>query len=210
MAQEQVSEQGSGIGGNHYDKYASQNPIERRLMDGFLSSLDELVELSDTSQGHEIGCGEGELTRRLAASGMEMRGSDISPSVVEQAIARTKLTGQKIPYKAASLFDLHQSTDSAELVVCCEVLEHLGDPEAALAKLASLTQEYLIVSVPREPIWRIMNMGRLAYVSSFGNTPGHINHWSKKGFTSFLEDQVSIVKVRSPFPWTMALCEPKK
>ena len=39
----------------------------------------------------------------------------------------------------------------------------------------------------------------------FGNTPGHINHWSKRSFVSMLSRYGTVDEVRSPFPWTMVL-----
>ena len=39
---------------------------------------------------------------------------------------------------------------------------------------------HLLVSVPREPLWRALNMLRGAYWRALGNTPGHLNHWSKR------------------------------
>jgi hypothetical protein len=63
-----------------------------------------------------------------------------------------------------------------------------------------------LVSVPREPLWRALNLARLKYVSELGNTSGHLGHWSKRGFVEFLSQRVEVVEVRSPLPWTMALC----
>jgi hypothetical protein len=63
----------------------------------------------------------------------------------------------------------------------------------------------LLVSVPREPLWRGLNMARGAYLKDFGNTPGHINHWSKRSFVSMLSRHGTVDEVRSPFPWTMCL-----
>ena len=77
---------------------------------------------------------------------------------------------------------------------------------AALATLASLARPWLIVSVPREPIWRALNLARLKYVADMGNTPGHLSHWSKRGFVELLDSRVDVIEVRSPLPWTMALC----
>ena len=89
---------------------------------------------------------------------------------------------------------------AAELVVCCEVLEHLDDPERALEVLAGLARPWLIASVPREPLWRALNLARLSYVGALGNTPGHLNHWSKRGFERFLGERFEVVEVRSPHP----------
>jgi hypothetical protein len=88
-------------------------------------------------------------------------------------------------------------------VVCCEVLEHLTDPARALGVLARLAQPSLIVSVPREPLWRMLNMARGRYWRALGNTPGHLQHWSAPSFLALLEAHVEVREVRMPLPWTM-------
>ena len=64
---------------------------------------------------------------------------------------------------------------------------------------------HLLVSVPREPLWRALNMARGAYLTDLGNTPGHVNHWSRRGFEALLSRHGEVVETRSPFPWTMTL-----
>jgi 2-polyprenyl-3-methyl-5-hydroxy-6-metoxy-1,4-benzoquinol methylase len=194
-------------GGNVYDKYATRNPVERRLVDGFLTELDGLIQRTGARDAHEVGCGEGELAMRLAAQGIAVRGSDVSAEVVAEARYRALAAGLEIPFKAASVIELEPAEDAAELVVCCEVLEHLDDPARGLEVLRSLARPWLIVSVPREPLWRALNLARLSYVGALGNTPGHLNHWSKGAFLDFLAGGVEVVEVRSPLPWTMALCK---
>jgi hypothetical protein len=71
--------------------------------------------------------------------------------------------------------------------------------------MARVAQRWLLVSVPREPLWRGLNMARGAYLKDLGNTPGHLNHWSKRGFVALLERHGEVVETRSPFPWTMLL-----
>jgi hypothetical protein len=85
-------------------------------------------------------------------------------------------------------------------------MEHLGDPDAALETVARLARPWAIVSVPREPLWRALNLGRLRYMSALGNTPGHLNHWSRRRFARFIERRLELVELHSPLPWTMALC----
>jgi 2-polyprenyl-3-methyl-5-hydroxy-6-metoxy-1,4-benzoquinol methylase len=193
-------------GGNVYDKYGTSNPIERRLVDGFLGNLSELVERTGARDAHEVGCGEGELAMRLARSGLEMRGSDASAEVIAEARRRSAEAGLPVDFKAAPIEALDPAHDSAELVVCCEVLEHLPDPERGLEAVARLASPWLVVSVPREPLWRALNLARLKYVGDLGNTPGHLGHWSRRSFVNFISERVDVVEVRSPLPWTMALC----
>jgi 2-polyprenyl-3-methyl-5-hydroxy-6-metoxy-1,4-benzoquinol methylase len=193
-------------GGNVYDKYGTSNPVARRLMAGFMSQLDELVERTGAREGHEVGCGEGELAIRLARCGIRMQGTDAFPQVLEEARRRAAAAGVEIDFEASPVEDLGPARHAAELIVCCEVLEHLDDPERALDVLAELARPWLIASVPREPLWRALNLARLSYVGEMGNTPGHLNHWSKREFVRFLTRRFEVIETRSPTPWTMVLC----
>jgi 2-polyprenyl-3-methyl-5-hydroxy-6-metoxy-1,4-benzoquinol methylase len=193
-------------GGNVYDKYGTSNPVARRLMAGFMGQLDELVDRTGATEAHEVGCGEGELAIRLARRGIRMRGTDAFPQVLEEARRRAATAGAEIDFEATPVEQLDPARHAAELIVCCEVLEHLDDPERALDVLAGLARPWLIASVPREPLWRALNLARLSYVGDIGNTPGHLNHWSKPDFVRFLTRRFEVVELRSPTPWTMVLC----
>jgi len=164
------------------------------------------VDQTGASEAHEVGCGEGELTRRLASRGLSVRGTDASAEVIAEARARAVRDGAQVEFRVAEVEELEPAVDAAQLIVCCEVMEHLPNPEAALSVLVSLASPWAIVSVPREPIWRALNMARLRYLGSFGNTPGHLNHWTRRGFIRFLAPSFEVVDVRAPIPWTMALC----
>lgn len=198
------------IAGNYTDKYGSGNPIHRKLMAGFHDALDELVTECGAKAVHEVGCGEGHLSHHLKDRGLRVRGSDFSSQVIDAAKRIADASDSGIQFKVASIFDLTTPTDAAELVVCCEVLEHLDDPERALNVLSQLAQPWLVVSVPREPLWRCLNMARGKYISNLGNTPGHLNHWSRRRFEQFLRAKVDIVRVETPLPWTMALCRTRR
>ena len=193
-------------GGNVYDKYATRNPIERRLVDGFLEQVCELSDRSGASEAHEVGCGEGEISLLLARRGLRVRGSDVSAEVISEARRRSQAAGVDVFYRAAPISELRPDRDAAELIVCCEVLEHLEDPEGGLDVVARLARPWLLVSVPREPIWRALNLARGKYLRDLGNTPGHLGHWSRRRFLELLRSRVEVVEVRSPLPWTMALC----
>jgi hypothetical protein len=135
-----------------------------------------------------------------------VRGTDAFPQVLDDVRQRARVADAEISYEATPVEQLDPERHAAELVVCCEVLEHLEDPVLALDVLAGLARPWLIASVPREPLWRALNVARLSYLRDLGNTPGHLNHWSKRGFVRFLENRIEVLEVRSPLPWTMALC----
>ena len=197
--------------GNTYDKYSSNNPIVRGLMRGFDAALSNFVAQSNPQTIHEIGCGEGYWVLRWLTQGFAARGCDFSERVIDIARENAE-AAQTDPsvFLSRSIYDLDAVQDCADLIVCCEVLEHLEHPEEALAALQKVTSQNLILSVPREPVWCALNMLRGKYISDWGNTPGHIQHWSKPQFIKLVSRYFEVTKIRSPIPWTMLLCRPKR
>jgi 2-polyprenyl-3-methyl-5-hydroxy-6-metoxy-1,4-benzoquinol methylase len=189
-----------------YDKYQSRNPIARRLTDNFLDVFHQCFDQAGVTDVHEIGCGEGMVSAMMADWGATVRGCDFSRDIV--TTAEQNFGARGIRFDVKSVYDLEAGCDSADLIVCCEVLEHVERPEEALRRLAACTRQWAILSVPREPIWRALNMVRGKYIGDWGNTPGHIQHWSRSGFIGLVGRHFEIVRVRSPFPWTMLLCKP--
>lgn len=195
--------------GNAYDKYGSRNPVVKWMMNWFESALSDFVAKASPQSIHEIGCGEGYWVLRWNEKGMRARGCDFSKQVIK--IARENAAGRGLSpslFESRSIYDLDAEQDSADLVVCCEVLEHLDNPEAGLKGLQRVVERHLIVSVPQEPLWCALNLARGKYISRWGNSPGHIQHWSKSGFIHLVSKYFEVVEVRSPLPWTMLLCRP--
>ncbi len=194
--------------GNNFDKYGSKNPIVRWIMDGFEGSLDSLLELASPETVHEVGCGEGYWVIDLNKKNINARGSDFSKTVINIAKENADKVGLSGSlFEVKSIYDIEKEVDSADLMVCCEVLEHLEQPELALEALKAAASKYVILSVPREPIWCALNLVRGKYISSLGNTPGHIQHWSSKSFINLVSDYFEIIEVKKPLPWTMLLCK---
>lgn len=188
--------------GNQTDKANLNNPLARRMVEGFDRAL--LGQLRTWNPGtlHEVGCGEGRLTLKIQAElEIPVRATDFS----EQLIRENQIRADNgIVYHQRSIYDLQSTEDSSEVVICCEVLEHLEFPERGLDALRSLGASHYLFSVPREPIWRALNLLRGKYFSALGNTPGHLNHWSKSSFERFLIKGGFVVDTwLNPFPWLM-------
>jgi 2-polyprenyl-3-methyl-5-hydroxy-6-metoxy-1,4-benzoquinol methylase len=197
--------------GNAYDKYGSKNPVVRWIMKGFADALSCLVIKVAPKTIHEIGCGEGYWVLDWNKQGIKARGSDFSEKVIDLAHENAKDQGiSPSIFAARSIYDIEPGRDSADLIVCCEVLEHLEQPEAGLAALQRVATDYVILSVPREPIWCVLNLARGKYLASLGNTPGHIQHWSTGTFVDLVGRYFDIVEVKRPLPWTMLLCRVKR
>lgn len=197
--------------GNAYDKYGAKNPIVRWIMKGFDDALSDLVRKAAPKTIHEVGCGEGYWVLSWNRQGIQARGSDFSEKVI--GLARENAQAQGISpdaFEARSVYDIQPGRDGADLIVCCEVLEHLDDPEAGLAALQKVTTSNIILSVPREPIWCALNLARGKYIGSLGNTPGHIQHWSSGAFVQLVSRYFDVVEVKKPLPWTMLLARAKR
>ncbi len=193
------------VTGNTYDKYGSQNPVVKRLMGRFEGTLDELFRTADPGSLLDVGCGEGVLTHEWAGRLGDKRvvGIDLDdPLLHEQWKDRQAANLEYMVMRAENLPFADGEFDVASAI---EVLEHVPDPEHTVAEMARVASRWLLVSVPREPLWRGLNMARGAYVKDLGNTPGHLNHWSKRSFVALLERHGKVVEARSPFPWTMLL-----
>jgi 2-polyprenyl-3-methyl-5-hydroxy-6-metoxy-1,4-benzoquinol methylase len=193
------------VTGNTYDKYGSSNPVVRRLMSGFEEALDELLERADPESLLDIGCGEGVLTQRWA---MRLPGRRIVGADLDDPTLRAEWTMRSAPnldYVALIPGELPFGDGEFDLVSAIEVLEHVPDPEQTLAEMARCARRHLLVSVPREPMWRMLNIARGAYWAALGNTPGHLNHWSKRAFLRLADQHGEVSVVRSPPPWTMLL-----
>ena len=179
-------------------------------MEKFESSLDDLVSKANPKSINEIGCGEGYWVIRWQDQGLEARGCDFSKQVIE--IAQKNAATRNLPtaiFNSKSIYDLDSNLDSADLIVCCEVLEHLENPAAGLQALQKVVTKHLIISVPQEPLWCFLNFVRGKYIRTWGNTPGHLQHWSRAGFVKFVSQYFDVIEVRSPLPWTMLLCSPR-
>jgi 2-polyprenyl-3-methyl-5-hydroxy-6-metoxy-1,4-benzoquinol methylase len=203
--------------GNTYDKYGSKNPVVKRLMAGFHATLDDLWARATPESILDVGCGEGVLTAEWAerlgdtqvgadaprGTGGRVVGIDLDDPKLQAEWA--KRSRPNLEFRVEEATSLSFEDDSFDMACATEVLEHVPEPEATLAEMARVARRHLLVSVPREPLWRGLNMARGAYLRDLGNTPGHVNHWSKRAFTSLLSRYGTVEQARSPFPWTMVL-----
>jgi 2-polyprenyl-3-methyl-5-hydroxy-6-metoxy-1,4-benzoquinol methylase len=205
MKANHLSSSSDMIVGNTYDKYNSQNPLARFLFRNFTRCVQTLVGPVPASQILEVGCGEGYLSELLCQWKPEagVCGVDLSEKVFDARVRHLP----RVHFSVQSAYQLAFPSRSFDLVVGVEVLEHLAAPQNALAEIGRLTRRYVLLSVPREPLWRLLNMARLAYLKDLGNTPGHIQHWSSSAFVRLVGQHFRVLRVLSPLPWTMVLAE---
>jgi ubiquinone/menaquinone biosynthesis C-methylase UbiE len=192
------------VTGNTYDKYGSTNPVVKRLMANFEGTLEALFRRANPASLLDVGCGEGVLTHQWAQRiDGRVVGIDLDDPQLHE-----EWKGRQCPnleYMVMRAENLPFADNEFDVATAIEVLEHVPDPEHTVSEMARVASGHLLVSVPREPLWRGLNMARGAYLRDLGNTPGHLNHWSKRGFVQLLERYGTVEEARSPFPWTMLL-----
>ena len=185
------------------------------LLDGYFRAVRELVDVASMQRGAdaiEIGCGEGLSTVRLREIldvEVGLRASEYVGRQVEEA----RRNNPTMSVVEESVYELTHESGSFDLVFLLEVLEHLDFPDRALEEVARVLKPggYLVAGVPREPLWRLLNMARGKYLRDLGNTPGHLNHWSSKGFIRYIGDGFGeVVASRAPTPWTLVLARPRR
>ena len=189
--------------GNHTHKYTARNPAIRWLTGRWVANLDHLLAQIAAHDGAgvralEVGCGEGVIADRL-----QQRWDEVVALDLPDAGLRADWRGVPGPrFLHADAHHLPFADNRFEVVVAAEVLEHLPDPDRGLQELARVGRRHLVLSVPQEPIFRGCNLFAGRYLGDFGNTPGHLNHWTRRGFTRFVAGVAEVHQVTSPFPWT--------
>lgn len=193
--------------GNASTKYEARNPVMRMLLDRFLRAIDETAAEIAPSRVLDVGCGEGVVTERLAR---RLADSTIVGVDADDGRLRDEWNSRRldnVSFAAASAYDLPFEDGNFDLVCAFEVLEHLERPRDALAEMERVSGGCLLLSVPREPQWRISHLLAGRNLRLLGDTPGHINHWSKSSFESLLSGYGRGVRMRTSFPWTIAVVD---
>jgi 2-polyprenyl-3-methyl-5-hydroxy-6-metoxy-1,4-benzoquinol methylase len=187
------------------------------LIDNYFRKVADLIGLScvdDTKDAKaiEIGCGEGFSTQRLAKLLPENVTLEASEYVAD-LVPKAQENNPGITVTEESVYELQHKDNSYDLVFLLEVLEHLDFPDTGLAELRRITKPggYIVLGVPREPLWCMLNMARLKYLRHLGNTPGHLNHWSTFMIKRYVRKHFGpVVTVRTPLPWTILLAKKEK
>lgn len=197
-------------------KYDNQGLVANKLVNNYFKAVyrlhKKIPSKSKINNSLEIGCGEGFSTKRLREilpSTTNFEASEFVSAQIQSAQKRNPL----VKIIEENVYDLKRKSESLDLVFLLEVLEHLDFPDLALKEIKKVTSSsgYLILGVPREPIWRVLNMCRFKYLKHLGNTPGHLNHWSTNKLIRFVEKHYGpVIAVETPLPWTIVLAKMDK
>lgn len=188
----------------NWQKYHNRNPFQQLLIKRFLKTVGLLVAEAGVLSVVDVGCAEGFVIKHLRALRPHLKCYGID--VDREALRRGRLIQTSFAVQQANAFNLPYAANSVDLTMCLEVLEHLEDPESAIAELMRVSRRYCLFSVPHEPFFRIANLVRGKSIRQLGNDIEHINHWGVSSFSRFLEGmELSVCSVERSFPWLVAL-----
>jgi len=191
-------------------KYKEKNPISKILINNFYHDIKLVIQhyldLDCRDGVLEVGCGAGISSLRIR--NMLPHGQHFEVSDIDENVIRTFMeTNFPIPFQMESVTNLNRENGEFSCVFLLEVLEHIPDYQTALSEIFRVSNKYVVVSTPNEPLWRILNLTRGKYISNLGNTPGHINHWSRSSLVSLISNYGKIMKVFTPIPWTIVVAK---
>jgi len=187
-------------------KHSTTNPLLRFALKRFFASVNGM--LPDVQTVFDAGCGEGYGAQAILQQHSDVRiiGVDLSLEALRRIPAQTPT----MPVALADVTRLPIASNSADIVLSFEVMEHLSNPAGALAEYQRVSRRYVMVSVPNEPLFRLLRMLRGDDLRQWGNHPEHINHWNLWSLQRYLRKHgLRVIKACSPPPfiWAIVLCE---
>lgn len=191
------------ITGHYFNKHESRNPLVKIIVERYRRNLQLLIKGLPAYSALEIGSGEGYILSYIRGIRPDIRliGSDITIDIV----TKSRLREPRAYWCVAKAEHLPFANKSFDLVVACEVLEHIPVPELALSEMQRVSKRFSLITVPNEPLWRILNILRAQYLRDWGNTPGHIQHWSVRGIARLVSKYFRILQIKKVLPWTFIL-----
>jgi SAM-dependent methyltransferase len=156
----------------------------------------------------EIGCATGYMTAELARLGCDVSVVDVSPVAVAAA---ARYATQTLVHDLDA-GRLPGTLGTFDRIVLADVLEHLRDPEAALADLRVLLKPHgrVVVSIPNVAFWRIrlsLARGRWAYTDQGILDRTHLHFYTRATLhelaaqAGYRVERVRAIGESFPFAW---------
>lgn len=194
---------------SNYRKHMSENPIQRRLIDRFHHKITGIVSRLNPASILDAGCGEGFVADIFfkAMPAVEITGFD----VLEDSVKLAQIRNPRGTFAVGDIYNIAHPDNSFDVVCCFEVMEHLHQPDRALAEMARVARKAVVLSVPHEPFFCLANAARGKNLDQNpkGSDPDHRNFWSREGFGRFVERELDIQELTGSLPWTICVGRPR-
>lgn len=106
--------------------------VPRFVRDRLDEIVGELGTRRKTNRWLDIGCGAGALVDAASRAGWTAQGTEIAPRAVEAAVA------QGLDVALGDVLELDLPANTFDVITLVEVLEHVDDPQALLARICGL------------------------------------------------------------------------
>ena len=190
---------------SNHAKYCSKNILTQIGIKNFFARVLQLLDRVDFCEVLDAGCGEGFVTAHLRKIYKErIRVTGIDKNYDALCVARSMNVFNGLVQ--GDIFRLPVRSDSFDLVVCTEVLEHLANVEDALIELKRVTRRYCLLSVPWEHLFQFCRLLGLNDVRRLGRHPEHVQIFNKTSFCKMVARYFHIEQARCSFPWIIVLC----
>jgi SAM-dependent methyltransferase len=191
-------------GTRHKNKYANKNYIHQFVLKRFFNTIAQEIGNVPREDVLEFGCGEGLLLQELKKRKIYFK-SLIGLDIREEALEQARLLHPEYQFEKKDILRWNCNPKSFDLIIASEVLEHLIEPERAMARLTELSRNEMLLTVPWEPWFRLMNLLRGRDIRHFGNHPEHINKWGFNEFVHFLSKYTVVKSARISFPFIIVM-----
>lgn len=194
---------------SNYRKHMSENRVQRKLIERFHDKITGIVtELVPTTM-LDAGCGEGFVTDRFLQAMPEVKITGFD--VLEDSVKLAEMRNPRATFQVGDIYNIDHPDNAFDVVYCFEVLEHLHEPDRALAELARVASGHVVLSVPHEPFFCLANAsrGKNLDIRPRGSDPDHRNFWSRQKFGEFASVSLDVVTLTGSMPWTILVGRPR-
>jgi len=188
----------------HLHKYSNRNPLHQMILGRFFDKVAEEITRLSPLNVLEFGCGEGLFLQQLKKRNIYFK-KLIGIDCRDDAIQYAKSLHPEYDFFKADLLSWSRPGRSFDLVIASQVLEHLESPDQFLKRLTYYSRQYLLLTVPLEPWFSLINLLRGRDILRLGNHPEHINLWRYNQFQRFVSRHARIEESYSIFPFIITI-----
>ncbi len=163
-------------------KWEYSGGLYQKHLELYLDAMYALLKKTGVQSVLDAGCGEGVVYRAMKKRGYdgEWTGLDLS----EDAIAFAQNRNPEATWLADSITNMLLPSKSFDVAFSSQVLEHLTEPDKALRELERCAKQWLLISVPYEPVFKWLTWVSMTF--KIGGDPEHVNHWRPNDFKNFV------------------------